>query len=45
MIGRLDPTWGVDLSRDYDRAVELEAAGGQLLNLSRNDWSEILEAA
>ncbi len=30
---------------DYDRAVELEAAGGQLLNLSRKDWSEILEAA
>lgn len=29
----------------YDRAVELENAGGMLLNLDRKEWSRILEAA
>lgn len=28
----------------YDRAVELEAAGGSLIDLSKNEWKEILEA-
>lgn len=32
-------------ARNYDRAVELEAAGGQLLDLSRNEWKHVLEAA
>jgi hypothetical protein len=30
---------------DYDRAVEFEAAGGQLLNLAPSEWSRMLEAA
>jgi hypothetical protein len=30
---------------DYDRSVEFEAAGGQLLNLPTSDWSRLLEAA
>ncbi len=29
----------------YDRAVELESAGGILIDLPANDWKEILEAA
>jgi hypothetical protein len=29
----------------YDRAVEFEAAGGQLLNLNQNEWTRVLEAA
>jgi Domain of unknown function (DUF932) len=29
----------------YDRAVEFEAAGGQLIELPRNQWKEVLEAA
>ena len=29
----------------YDRAVEFEAAGGQLLDLPSNEWRRILEAA
>ena len=29
----------------YDRAVEFEAAGGTLLNLNRDEWTRILEAA
>lgn len=29
----------------YDRAVELEAAGGQLLELASSEWKSILEAA
>lgn len=29
----------------YDRAVELEAAGGQLLDLAPGEWRKILEAA
>ncbi len=29
----------------YDRAVEFEQAGGQLLNLPANEWNEILIAA
>lgn len=29
----------------YDRSVEFEAAGGVLLNLSKKDWREVLEAA
>ena len=32
-------------SKDYDRAVELEAAGGQLLELPNSEWKRILEAA
>lgn len=32
-------------ARSYDRAVEFEAAGGQLLDLSPKDWKEVLEAA
>jgi hypothetical protein len=30
---------------DYDRAVELEAAGGSLIDMPTNDWRNILEAA
>lgn len=30
---------------NYDRAIELEAAGGQLLELPKNEWSSILKAA
>ena len=30
---------------DYDRAVEFEAAGGQLLNLPSTEWSRLLQAA
>lgn len=33
------------VARDYDRAVELEAAGGQLLDLDKKEWKRILEAA
>lgn len=29
----------------YDRATELERAGGQILTLSKKDWNEIAEAA
>jgi len=29
-------------SKDYDRAVELESAGGQLLELPASDWKRIL---
>lgn len=32
-------------AESYDRAVEFEAAGGQLLDLPRSAWKEILEAA
>jgi hypothetical protein len=32
-------------AKNYDRAVEFEAAGGQLLSLNRTEWREILEAA
>lgn len=32
-------------SKSYDRAVELEAAGGQLLDLPHNEWKRMLEAA
>jgi hypothetical protein len=32
-------------ARSYDRAVEFEMAGGKLLELSRKDWKEVLEAA
>jgi len=28
----------------YDRAVEFEAAGGSLLDLSRSEWTEVLES-
>lgn len=30
---------------DYDRSVELEAAGGQLIALPANDWGRVLQAA
>jgi Domain of unknown function (DUF932) len=30
---------------EYDRAVEFETAGGQLLNLNQNEWTRVLEAA
>jgi hypothetical protein len=30
---------------DYDRATDLERLGGQVVELSRNDWREIAEAA
>jgi hypothetical protein len=30
---------------EYDRAVEFEAAGGQLLNLPSTEWSRLLQAA
>lgn len=32
-------------AKSYDRAVELEAAGGQLLDLSNTEWKRMLEAA
>jgi hypothetical protein len=32
-------------ARDYDRAVELEAVGGALIDLPAGQWREILEAA
>jgi hypothetical protein len=32
-------------ARDYDRAVEWEAAGGSLIGMPANDWRSILEAA
>lgn len=32
-------------AKSYDRAVEFEAAGGHLLELPRNQWREVLEAA
>lgn len=32
-------------ARSYDRAVELEEAGGRLLELAPRDWKEVLEAA
>lgn len=32
-------------SRSYDRSVEMEAAGGMLLDLPRSDWRQVLEAA
>lgn len=32
-------------AKSYDRAVELEAAGGQLLDLSASEWKRVLEAA
>jgi hypothetical protein len=31
-------------ARDYDRAVELEAAGGQLINIKDAEWTEVLKA-
>lgn len=31
-------------ARDYDRAVEFEAAGGKLLALPKSEWKEVLEA-
>jgi hypothetical protein len=30
---------------NYDRAVELEAAGGKLVDLPKTEWKELLEAA
>jgi hypothetical protein len=32
-------------AKDYDRAVELEAAGGTLIDLPTADWKRVLEAA
>ena len=32
-------------ARSYDRAVEFEAAGGSLVELTRKEWAEVLEAA
>ena len=32
-------------AKSYDRAVELEAAGGSLIDLSGTEWKRILEAA
>jgi hypothetical protein len=32
-------------AKDYDRSVDFENAGGQLLELPRSDWKRILEAA
>lgn len=32
-------------ARDYDRAVEIEAMGGMLLDLPKNQWKEVLAAA
>ena len=29
----------------YDRAVQFEQAGGQLLELNKKEWAEVLEAA
>lgn len=31
-------------AKSYDRAVELEAAGGALLDLSKSEWKELLHA-
>jgi hypothetical protein len=31
--------------QDYDRATELEAVGGRILDLPANDWAKIAEAA
>lgn len=32
-------------AKSYDRTVELEQAGGRLINLPRKEWTEVLEAA
>lgn len=32
-------------AKSYDRAVELEAAGGQLLAMDTREWAKVLEAA
>ncbi len=32
-------------ARSYDRAIEFESAGGKLLEMGKNEWREILEAA
>lgn len=32
-------------AKDYDRAVELESAGGQLVDLLPHEWKQVLEAA
>jgi hypothetical protein len=32
-------------ARDYDRAVELEAAGGAIVDMSSAEWRRVLEAA
>lgn len=32
-------------AKDYDRAVEFEAAGGRLLELPASEWREVLQAA
>lgn len=32
-------------AQNYDRAYEFESAGGRLLELAKNEWKEILEAA
>jgi hypothetical protein len=32
-------------SKSYDRSVELEAAGGKLLDLPKAEWTRVLEAA
>lgn len=32
-------------SKYYDRATELEAMGGQILDLAANDWTVIAQAA
>ena len=32
-------------AKNYDRCVEFEVMGGQLLNLPKKEWAEILEAA
>lgn len=32
-------------AKSFDRAVEFEAAGGQLLELSKSEWTRVLEAA
>jgi hypothetical protein len=32
-------------AKDYDRAVELEAAGGALIDLDPSQWREVLQAA
>ena len=31
-------------SKSYDRAVEIEAEGGRLLDLSKSEWKQVLEA-
>jgi hypothetical protein len=38
-------TFQANTETDYDRSVELEAAGGKLLELPRKDWQRILEAS